>query len=262
MAKKSDDDIDPQFEEEAVDFVNEEDVKDADEDLPEDVKKASKADLYKRVKDLEEKAQSVSDPTDRISSAFESAVSKMRPAEPVVLPQAGESESDFRNRLKKDLFDEDKAEGVLNELIDRRLGPKLAQTAELNFKQAEKIMELDPETGPIFKKYRGEITTYIKANFAQFAKDPRALELAFQQVKVAHIDEIAQERANAILDAERKKTPARREPVQMETGSGPSGGLPAPRKIQVVVTQEDRRIADESGVDANEVAASRMRRRS
>jgi len=264
MAKEKIEDVEPVFEDEGettVEFVDESEAAvDPDAELPEDVKKTSKKDLYARVKELEEKEAKTSDPTDRITSAFEAAVGKMKtPEAPAPVQQAGESEADFKARLKKDLFDEDKAEGILNELIDRRLGPRLAQTVELNFKQAERLMELDPETGPIFKKYKGEIASYIKANFPQFAKDPRALELAFNQIRVAHVEEIAQERANAILESERKKAPARREPIQMEAGGTSSGSIPAPRKTIITKTAEDYRKADELGVDVNVIAERRAR---
>lgn len=269
MGKKKEEDVEPVFEDESdaeIEYVNEEDVP-AESEEPEDLKKETKQSLYDKVKALEAKESSRGDPSERITTAFETAVNKMKaPEAPPLVPQAGESEKDFRERLKKDLFDEDKAEGVLNELIDRRLGPRLAQTVEINFSQAEKIMELDPVTGPVFKKYKGEIRDYIKTNFAQFQKDPRALELAFNQIRVIHIDDIAQDRANAILEQERKKAPERRERIPLETGGGSvgggGGGESRPRKITVAITQEDRRIADESGVDAEVVAARRARQRS
>lgn len=266
MAKEKDDEIEPQFEDEKeveTEFVNEEDVKEKknpDDELPEDVKKETKASLYEKLKAAEEKASKVSDPTDRITSAFQKAVEKITPAAPAAVPQPGETEAEFRERLKKDLFDEEKAEGVLNELIDRRLGPRLAQTVELNFKQAEKIMELDSETGPIYKKYKGEIQKYLASNFpANLQKNPQALEYAYKQVMASHIDDIAQERANAILEAERKKTPSseRREPVALDTGGAGGGGSAAPRKKTVIITQADREKADMLGVDASVVAARR-----
>jgi hypothetical protein len=268
MAKTKEDDIDPQFvdeNEEEVSFVDEAEVeKDPDDALTEAEKKVTKKDLYAKVKALEEKAASSPDPTERISKAFETAVGKIRPLEaPAIAPLPGESDLEFKERLKKDLFDEDKVEGVLNEAIDRRLGPRLAQTVELNYKQAEKIMELDPETGPIYKRFKGEIGEYIKRNFpANLQRNPQALDYAYKQVMVAHIDEIAQEKANAILEVERKKIePARRAPLQLESGGG-SGGAGGPRKKIITITQVDRDLADERGVDASVIAAQRSARMS
>lgn len=267
MAKTED--VDPQFvdeEEGEPQFVDEEDAVDEEAELPDDVKKASKKDLYDRVKAAEAKAEAAPDPTERISKAFETAVDKMKPMEaPQLVPTPGESDAQFKERLKKDLFDEEKAEDVLNEAIDRRLGPRLAQTVELNFKQAEKIMELDPETGPVFKRYKAEINSYIKANFpANLHRNPQALEYAYKQVMAGHIEDIAQERANAILEVERKKTveTTRRTPIPLESGGTSGGASGAPRRKIITVTQEDRRIADERGVDASVIAAQRSARMS
>jgi hypothetical protein len=267
---KIQEDIDPQFvdEEEAEpEFVDEEDVeKDPDSELPDDVKKASKKDLYDRVKAAEKKAETAPDPTERISKAFETAIDRIKPAETTqIAPAPGESDLQFKERLKRDLFDEDKAEDVLNEAIDRRLGPRFAQTVELNFRQAEKIMELDPETGPVFKRYKVEINTYIKANFPPaLHRNPQALEYAYKQVMAGHIEDIAQERANAILEVERKKSveTTRRVPIPLESGGGSGGTSEAPRRKIITVTQEDRRIADERGVDASVIAAQRSARMS
>lgn len=264
--KKAEDlkDVDPVFENEEepeIEFTNEE-VKDPDAGLPEEVKKESKASLYEKMKAAEKKAAEVVDPSERITSAFEKVAERLAPAPvPVPVQQAGETDLQFRERLKKDLFDEEKSEGVINELIDRRIGPRLAQTQELTFKQAERIMELDPSTGPVFKKYRGEIDKYIAANFKGFERDPRALELAFRQVQFSYVDDIAQERANVILEQERKKPSSeKREPVLMEGASSAGAGAVQPRrKIVVQITQADREEADRMGVEPSVIAARRSR---
>ena len=183
MAKEKVEDIDPVFEDEnepQIEFQDGEE-NDPDEGLTEDEKKVSKKDLYAKVKALEKKASEAPDPTERISQAFETAVGKMRSPEPLApVQEPGESEALFKERLKKDLFDEDKVEGVLNEAIDRRLGPRFAQTAELNYKQAERLMELDPDLGSSFKRYRIEVNEYMRKS--GLPRNPMALEYAFNQI--------------------------------------------------------------------------------
>jgi hypothetical protein len=265
MAKEKDEDLLPEFEddkEEETQFVDETEAEpEPEEELPEEVKKSSKKDLYARVQAAEKKVAEAPDPTERISKAFEDAVGKIRPQEAPLIQQPGETDAAFRERFKTDAFDENKGIDTFNELIDRRIGPRLAQANELNFKQAERIMELDPETGPSFKKYKAEIQAYIKANFPPgVQRDPRVLELAFNQVRVVHVDEIAQERANAILEKERKKDPARREPVPLEAGGGSGGGGGAVRRKILVRTAEDHRKADLAGVDVDVIVARRAAR--
>ncbi len=270
MAKIIDgkEDIEPQFEEEEPDaetvFEDEgEGAADPDEALPDEVKKLSKSDLYAKVKALEEKAAPPPDPTERIAGAVEKAFSGLRSPVPQPQQQAGESDAEFMARLKKDLFDEEKAPALLNELIDRRMGPRFQQALELNFAQAQKLLELDPETGPVLKKYKTEIDALLSTLPANVQKTPQALDYALKQVKGAHIGDIAREMALAMLEEEKKKdAKTRREPLSLEAGGGAggAGASPAPRKIILTRTQEDYRIADEMGVPVDAVVASRARR--
>ncbi len=268
MAKKTEEeDVEPIFQEEEVEFRDEAEIADPDEGLPEEIKKLSRQDLYARVKDLEGKAASQPDPTERIAKAVEGAFSKVSIPQTPAAPQKVETEAEFRARLKTDLFDEEKAEGILNELVDRRLGPRFLQMQETAFKTTERLLETDASEGTIYKRYKGEVQEVLQTLPPEIRKTPQALEFAFKQVKINHIDDIASERAKILLEEERKKaeereetetTPPRRQPLRMETG-GRGEGATSSRKIVVGITQEDRRIADELGVDPSEIARRRAR---
>jgi hypothetical protein len=123
---------------------------------------------------------------------------------------------------------------------------------------------MDPEIGPTFKKYEKETLDYAVKNFGAQARNPKAIEIAFQQVKAAHVEEIAQEIADRKVKEEmgrlRGVAPAKgaaREPLSLESGG--TGGR-APAKKQVVVTQGDERKADTRGVLPEVVARARARR--
>jgi hypothetical protein len=271
MAKKEE--LEIEFEEEGavnaseqeMEFINEEDVEsNPDEALPEEVKKKSKTDLYNEL--VAKRDERTPDAAAVMNNTLEALAAKLKAPEALPLPVApGESEDDFINRLKTDLFDENKVGKTLQEAVMRYAGPMLSQQNEQNFQQAEKLMRLDPETGPIFKEYNQEIKEYIKKNFPPaYHKTPQALDLAYKQVYASHVQEIAQKMAQRQVEEEiaklKKEAPAvkQREPFRME---GSSNAAPqGPRKMQVVITQGDRQEAEERGVDASVVAAQRARR--
>ena len=269
MAKEE---LEIEFEDEAapvgeqeMEFVNEEDVeKDADDALPDEIKKKSKTDLYNEL--VARKEERAPDASAVMNTTLEALAAKLKAPEAAPLPAAqGESEDDFINRLKTDLFDENKVGKTLQEAVMRYAGPMLSQQNEQNFQQAEKLMRLDPETGPVFKEYQQEIKEYIKKNFPPaYHKTAQALDLAYKQVYASHVQEIAQKMAHRQVEEElakiKKETPSpvRKEPFRMEgsNNAAPTG----PRRMQVVITQGDRQIAEERGVDASVIAAARARR--
>jgi len=271
MAKKEE--LEIEFEEEGtlnaseqeMEFINEEDVEsNPDEALPEEVKKKSKTDLYNEL--VAKRDERTPDAAAVMNTTLEALAAKLKAPEALAVPMApGETEEAFIERLKTDLFDENKVGKTLQEAVMRYAGPMLSQQNEQNFQQAEKLMRLDPETGPIFKEYNQEIKEYIKKNFPPaYHKTPQALDLAYKQVYASHVQEIAQKMAQRQVEEEiaklKKEAPApkQREPFRMEgsSNSAPQG----PRKMQVVITQGDRQEAEERGVDASVVAAQRARR--
>ena len=218
-----------------MDFVNEEDVNDPDDALPEEVKKKSKSDLYNELVARREAAP-VSDSQAVVNSTLDALAAKLKAPEPLAAPVAqGESEEDFITRLKTDLFDENKVGKTLQEAVMRYAGPMLNQQNEQNFQQAEKLMKLDPETGPIFKEYGAEIKEYIRKNFPPaYHKTPQALDLAYKQVYASHVQEIAQKIAHRQVEEEiakiKKEAPAKREPFRMEGSNNAAPSGPRPRR--------------------------------
>jgi hypothetical protein len=265
MAK---DDVEPQFQDESPEEIVFTDeaaaTPDPDEDLPEDVKKSSKKDLYNKVKALEEKAAAAPGVEDRIAGSFAKAVEGLRPAPAAAAPApARESDADFMGRLKKDLFDEEKAPALLKELVAREVGPMFAQTVEINFAQARRLAEMDAETGPVLKRYGKEVDAMLGTLPDNVRKTPQALDYVLKQVRSAHISDIAREMAQTMLEEERARTDKpRRETLNLEAGGARGGSVSsaAPRKKIITITQEDRRKADEMGVDASVVAAQRAGR--
>jgi hypothetical protein len=251
------------------DFVREADLPVEQDTLPEEAKNKTKAELYAETQSLRAEAAARPDSSAAVVAGLEKLAEKLKPAEAAaVAQQPGETEEQFVARLKVDLFDETKVGPTLREAVLRYMGPVLQQQNNDAFATQQKLMELDPETGPMFKRYKAEVLTYLRTNFRGYETSPRALELAFQQVRSGHVQDIAEELAQKRLAELRKAegldeklagTPPRK-PMGLEAGSaGGSSGVAA-RRVTVVVTPNDEREAESRGVSPEVVARQRARR--
>jgi hypothetical protein len=271
MAKRED--LEVAFEEEAEqEFVREADVppEEPTDTLPEEAKKKTKAELFAETQALRAEAAARPDSSAAVVAGLEKLAEKLKPAEAAaVAQQPGETEEQFVARLKVDLFDETKVGPTLREAVLRYVGPVLQQQNSDSFSTAMKLMELDPDTGPTFKRYKAETLTYLRANFRGYETSPRALELAFQQVRSSHVQDIAEELAQKRLAELRKAegleekpagaAPPARRPMGLEAGSAGGTSGVAPRRVTVVVTPNDEREAESRGVSPEAVARQRMR---
>jgi hypothetical protein len=253
--------------EEEVELVPEDsqDVQeDPDEDLPDEAKKLSKKDLYDKLQAKMKEPPQVVDNSAAVVDGIAKLVERIGPQGPA--PQQGENDEVFAKRLKDQLFDDNTMYPTLKEAILRVASPLIAQQGDTVYSQAQKIMELDPETGPIYKKYKGEIENYIQKTFpANVRKNPQALDIAYKQVYAQHVNEIAEEIAKKKVAEEMEKLKGvsqaeektRRNSFSLEGSSSVSGV--SQQKKRVGFTKEDARIADERGVDLQHVVERKQR---
>jgi hypothetical protein len=268
MAKREDLEVAFEDEEPAEDFVREADLPVEIDTLPEEAKKKTKAELYAETQSLRAEAAARPDSSAAVVAGLEKLAEKLKPAEAQAIAQApGETEEQFVARLKVDLFDETKVGPTLREAVLRYMGPVLQQQNNDAFATQQKLMELDPETGPTFKRYKAEVLTYLRTNFRGYETSPRALELAFQQVRASHVQDIAEELAQTRLaelrkaeGLDEKEKPAARRPMGLEAGSAGGTTGVATRRVTVVVTPNDEREAESRGVSPEVVARQRARR--
>ena len=260
-------DLQVAFEDE--EYVREADVvppEDPDAKLPDAVKKKTKAELHAEAEELRRLAAAsapVPSADGKVAEGLNALAASLREREApraAVDPKAEEAQ--FRERLKADLFDEQKFGDTFREGVQRYAAPLLgAQNATL-FKQAQQILALDPESGPVYKRYRAEVDAYTRAHFPGYEQSTQALELAFQAVRLAHVEDIAKDMADKRVAEElarlnaAKPSAIERKPLTLESGG--TGGRVVQRP-QVVVTQDDERIADMRGVDPKRVARFRQR---
>lgn len=260
-------------EEEEEEFVREgEKAPDPDDELPPEVKKKTKAQLAKELNEANARAAAPKpDAAEAVAKAMDKLADRLTPQErEVVSQQPGETEAQFIERLKVDLFDENKVGSTLKEAVLRYAGPLLQAQASQAYSTTLKLMRLDPETGQTFKKYEKEVIEYAKKNFRGYEQTSQALEIAFNQVKAAHIDEIANEIAEKRMAEAREKeksereaglpeTRRSREPLGLEPASGSVVGRP-PAKRTITITAQDEKEAEERGVLPEQIARARARR--
>lgn len=152
--------------------------------------------------------------------------------------------------LEKALFLPGQTVPQLRKLIQEQLMPLQAGTIQQQIETNKKLLGLNPETSTYFKKYQKEIEEKVASLPPQFRMRPDIYELAYKEVLVAKTDEIANERAQAMVNDAVAKALAEagigdgkvkaKPPValQMESGSG-SVKSGVPKKKTVYFTAAD-----------------------
>lgn len=178
--------------------------------------------------------------------------------------QIGETDAEFEERLERELFSPGATGKTIKEAIARYGGGQVNQLMGFMSQQAKTILELHPEKGKIFNKYKGEIEDFVKALPVSDQINPQVWNYALDQITNKHKDEIIQESVNEQVDravaAKLKELGIDTEtstekgvainkpskPAYMETGKG-SGGQTRTKRT-VYATPEDIEAARKSCV--------------
>lgn len=215
------------------------------------------------LEDLKKKADSGT----QVAQALQQLAGQRGPA-PAPEKQAGESPEQFRKRINEAIFASDDPYGLIAEIAKREVAPFIGQQGQGASQLAKKVMELDPEKGPTFKKYKKEIEEFVGQLPAEQRILPQVWEYAHTQVAARHIDDIQQEKIDQILEKkldERlrelgidpdKARAARPGVSYAETG----GGAPQGRRRVVRYTQADLEAADRKGLSIEDYMMTKGRR--
>lgn len=172
--------------------------------------------LKEQIRELQEKADSTSALKEsfvELGDVLKKSVGRQEQQQPQQM--VGESDEDFWKRLEKDVWS-DKTASVIKEAIRREAGLLIGQSSGVILKQAEKFMEIDPEKGAAYKRYKDEIHEFIKGLPPGAQSNPDVYEYAYGQVALRHIDEIAVMKADELL-AKRGVIQKKPEPTYSET---------------------------------------------
>lgn len=220
-----------------------------------------------------EALKSGKDPTNALAKGLEDLkdVLKGQGAAANVEQKPGESDEDFEKRLEEELFSEGKSGKAIKEAVQRYSGGQTSELMAYISQQNKRLLQLDEQKGPVFKRYQGEIEQEVQKLPAAQQKHPQVWDYAFEQVRTRHKDELeqesAEERANRMfkekmealgldengepLEGGRQQAPAKKKrPAHVESGKGSanrtsSGG---PKKKKLYVTEQDKEEARRSGV--------------
>jgi len=129
---------------------------------------------------LQKKVDMASD----VSKGIEQLGAVLRPANTAQrAPQqyAGESDDAFSTRLEAELFKPGNAAKILQETVNRFMKPQLSSMSGTITAQARKLLELDPDRGPVFKRFSKEIDQVVAGLPAEHRTNPQVYDWAFDQ---------------------------------------------------------------------------------
>lgn len=182
-----------------------------------------------------------------------------------VQQQPGESDADFEKRIEAELFAEGKSAKAIKEAIERYGGSQIGQLMMMFSQQNKRLLKLDEETGPVFKRYEDEIEGFVKKLPIEQQNHPQVWEYALNQVKDRHKDELEQDHISELVAKGVRDTLAAmgidpdnvqgaqkakgKAPVFIESGSGTgSANIGGKKTKKVFATAEDRIIAQKKGI--------------
>lgn len=228
-------------------------------DEPEEPEDDGKVTLSREeVEALKQKADS----TEQLRQSFVEYAEKASPAnkkpdEPEP-QQPGESDEVFRKRIEKEIFEEGKTTKALQEFIDRYAGPVVnqqnVQLAEAN----KKLLMMDSETGPKFKKYKSEIEDFVAGLPANQRANPEVWSYAYREVvNGRHSDDEMQDIIERKVQEKLREMGYGSDEVEIEAdaprqrpalGARNASVSPQRKVKRVRATEQDRKNAAESGV--------------
>lgn len=196
------------------------------------------------------------DSTNVVADALAQLAGRGQQAPAVPEKQVGETQEQFKKRVNDAIFSSDDPYSFIAEVAKREVAPYLGQQGQGASTMAKKLMELDPEKAPTFKKYKKEIEELVAALPPEQRILPQVWEYAHTQVSARHItdiqtdtiDKLVEERLDKKLrdlGIDPEKVRAQRPGVSYsETG----GTAPATKRKVVRYTQKDVEAADRKGL--------------
>jgi len=189
---------------------------------------------------------------DRFAERLEQVIQRPVPQAPAP-PAPGESFEEFKARVEKNFIE--KPFESIEQVVQRSAGPAFAALGSTIAKQSKTIARLTADDPSFFQKYEAEIDEYVGQMDPRERVDPMAYQKAYDLVKVRHLDEIIERRAQAKAQAAGVQMPAQAQaPAQRaapamgfspESGQSQIGATPvtptpqAPGKIRITRAQAD-----------------------
>lgn len=228
-----------------------------EEDLPAEFKDLSKGDILKRLQEAEAKATQ--------NTQLSEALTKLAANEPKVIlqpaptPPPAPTKAPTLDEMREtygEKFTLDPVGTVMELLQKDKMSPQVAQIASGNLQLARRIMELDPEKSPTFKKYANEIDQMVANAPPEIRTNPMIYEEAYKRVTANHMDDILNERVTAAVEKKlaELKVGATDAPKPGATFTETRGVPQPPKKTTIRMSQAQLDRLKTLGIDPKDYA--------
>lgn len=163
-------------------------------------------------------------------------------------------------KLEEDAYKPGKFTETVQKISQRTANQVSAQMAPLIQAQSKRILQLDPQTGPIYKRFEKEIEERVAQAPMHIRIMPNVYEMAYEQITKERSGDLVEERAKAMardmmkemgIDPETyQKKPA---PAMYSESSPSATARPAPKKTTLTLTKSDAQDMLESGMNPRDV---------
>ena len=197
-----------------------------------------------------------SDSTSALTESFKTLAEKLNrdPETPAnVAQKPGESEEEFAKRLEEMMFKPGQTGKAIQEAILRYVSPAIQQSMGAAIEAHKRVLELDPDTGPKFKRYKDEIEKKVGALPQNQRLMPGAYKWAYDQVVSEHqgeiIEELVAERVAKALEEQGIGPAGERKPAQKFDGETGMSAPAAGKRRKIYVKPEHYRQAELLNMD-------------
>ncbi len=204
-----------------------------------------------------------------LSEQFKASQKTQVNPQPANIPQQRPTETDeeYGKRVEEEMFKPGRALGILRETIGKEVAPVIQNLQNITVQQGRRLLELDPEKGTYFKKYKGEIDEFVRGLPPVQQMTPGVYDFAYDRVMSTKQNEIVEEKVNATIEqrvneALKKKLKelgieeegqetedkATKKSTYTESSKGMGVVRTSATTRKIVATVEDRRRAEEKGL--------------
>lgn len=224
--------------------------------LEEEEEGKSKEDLQKEIESLRGQA----DTAGALKSAVEQLGDKLAPQQVKQVEQEVKKklrdDPEFAKKFNEDIFKDDPfgtMYPVIEKLIQEQVGQIAGQVAAGTADTKKQLLGMDPDKGVTFKKYKGEIETFVSNLEPQYRNNPNVWEYAYEQVRVKHMDEIVADMVDVKVKEALGDKGKVGDPQFSERSGGGSLGKAAKSK-KVTVTRREEALCNNRGLPVKEYA--------
>jgi len=183
---------------EEIEIVTEEEAK--AEEVPEE-KPLSKEEIEDLRKRADAQAQT-KETFNLLSEQLKAQGRQQASQQPANIPQQRPTETDeeYAKRVEEEMFKPGRTLAIMRETIGKEVAPVIQNLQNITVQQGRRLLELDPDKGTYFKKYKNEIDEFVRGLPPVQQMTPGVYDFAYDRVMATKQDEIVAEKVNATIE--------------------------------------------------------------